>query len=256
MGSLKYLRYYYRILNKAFLEKRHKREKVFEYEGHHVKLNCLGGKLIVLLTAREHYLAHFLLYKHYKSNGNKNTKIKSARAFNSMTFQSGDNIKRYTSHTFEIARNAHYESLRGDNHPFRVNGVPEDFGKKVSKGMEKLSDEWRENAAENMLKVRSNVTPEQEAKRIEKVKEVMSQRTGEKNSMYGKPCSDENKKKKSEKMKGIKKSEEHCKNISLGWQKRKDVICHYCEKTSKNAGGMKRFHFENCKLKDKGNKNE
>lgn len=256
MGSLKYLRYYYKIMNKAFLEKRERTDDNRIYEGHHVKLNCLGGKRIVLLSAREHYLAHFLLYKHYKSNGNKNTKIKSARAWKSMTFQSGDNIKRYNSHTFEIARNAHNESFRGDNHPFRVNGIPEDFGKKVSKGMEKLSDEWRENAAENMRNVRKNMTPEQEEKRRKSVSDIMSSKTGNKNPMYGKPCSEENKKKKSAKMKGVKKTEEHCKNISLGWEKRKEVICPHCGKTSKNAGGMKRFHFENCKLKDKGTEDE
>ena len=43
------------------------------YELHHIIPKCLGGTNsadnLVLLTAREHYIAHLLLYAHYKSIG-------------------------------------------------------------------------------------------------------------------------------------------------------------------------------------------
>ncbi len=45
------------------------------YEQHHILPKSLGGSNdksnIVLLTAKEHYIAHLLLYKHYKSIGGK-----------------------------------------------------------------------------------------------------------------------------------------------------------------------------------------
>lgn len=209
----------------------------------------MGGKRIVLLSAREHYIAHFLLYKHYKCNGNKNEKIKSSRAFNCMTFQSNDNIKRYNSHSFEFARKAHYNSMCGDNHPFRINGIPENFGESIANGMKKLTIEWRLSAAENMKNVRSLITEEQELKRRETVSDMCKNRIGDKNPNYGKTLSEETRKKQSESMLGKNNSKEHNKNISLGWDKRTIVECFYCGKTSKNAANMKRWHFDNCKSK-------
>lgn len=110
-----YLRHYYKLVNNAFLSNRQKCE---EFEGHHVKPYSLGGKRIVLLTAKEHYIAHYLLYKHFNKYGNKDQKIKMARAFNAMTFSSTSNIQRYTSRSFAIARKAFRESIQGINHPF------------------------------------------------------------------------------------------------------------------------------------------
>lgn len=113
---MNYLKHYTRLVRRAFHSNR-KRGDGNYYEGHHVKPKSLGGRIIVLLTAKEHYIAHFLLYKHYKKHGNKNQIIKSARAWKCMTFQSNDNIKRYTSRTFEYARIAFNESMKGKNHP-------------------------------------------------------------------------------------------------------------------------------------------
>lgn len=239
---MNYLKTYYNLLTRAKRENRQRGDGRY-YEAHHVKPNCLGGKFLVLLTAREHYIAHFLLYKHFKKHGNKNQKIKMARAWKAMTFSSHDNIERYNSHTFELARIAFNESMSGESHPF--------YGKKHSDETRKvISDkllsntEWRNNASLNMKEVRKNVTKEQEEYRINKVKEVL---TGKPNVMLNKKHTEEAKKNMSNAAIGKKKSEKHKQNISKGWEKRESKTCPHCGKESKNASVMLRWHFDNCK---------
>jgi hypothetical protein len=92
---MNYKRIYKQIVNRA------KNRKLEGYkERHHIKPKCLGGdnskKNIVTLTAREHYIVHWLLYRIYPkneglsysfwmmSNGNRGDKRKlkiSSRAF-------------------------------------------------------------------------------------------------------------------------------------------------------------------------------
>ena len=134
---MNYLKHYYRLVNRAHLEERSKKDSY--YESHHVKPKSLGGKFLVLLTAREHYIAHFLLYKHYKLYGNKNEQIKSARAFNCMTFSSADNITRYNSHTFQYARIAFNKSISGINHPMYGKKHTVDARIKIKKALSKRS---------------------------------------------------------------------------------------------------------------------
>lgn len=53
-------------------------------ETHHIVPKSLGGKNdksnLVNLTAREHYIAHLLLFKYYKSINDKNAFIKMSYA--------------------------------------------------------------------------------------------------------------------------------------------------------------------------------
>lgn len=239
---MNYLKHYIKLVRNA-KRKCRKRGDGNYYEGHHVKPKSLGGKHIVLLTAREHFIAHFLLYKHFRKHGNKNQHIKMSRAFKAMTFQSADNITRYTSKSFEYARIAFNESMKGENHPF--------FGKKHSKEtLEKISksllsnEEWRKNSSENMKNVRRNVTDEQEKHRISCVKEAL---IGKPNCMRGKKHTKEACENMREAALGKPKSDKHKENISKGWEKRKTHVCPHCGKSSKNASTMFRFHFDNCK---------
>lgn len=84
-------------------------------------------------------------------------------------------------------------------------------------------------------------------------------RSGENNPFYGKTHSEESKKKiakNSEKLTGLKKTKEHCKNISkamIGKQytkgktwKCKELTCPHCNLTGR-GGNMTRYHFDNCK---------
>ena len=77
-------------------------------EVHHIEMTAMGGLDIddnkVVLTAREHYLAHWLLHKVHRSRT-------TGAAWASMTSNKSGN--RYTSHTWAIAREAGVESHRG-----------------------------------------------------------------------------------------------------------------------------------------------
>ena len=67
------------------------------YENHHIRPKSLGGSdedsNLVLLTPKEHYIAHLLLYKYYKQFGGKALR-KMAFALVSMAASDGTNLKR------------------------------------------------------------------------------------------------------------------------------------------------------------------
>jgi len=66
----KYTKWYFGIITKAQSEQRQKGGDVY-YECHHILPKCMGGtyanKNLVLLTAREHFVCHWLLTKMTRS---------------------------------------------------------------------------------------------------------------------------------------------------------------------------------------------
>jgi group I intron endonuclease len=48
---------------------------------------------------------------------------------------------------------------------------------------------------------------------------------------------------------GKPKSIEHKLKMSKAWSTKKEILCPYCTKVSKNAANMQRWHFNNCKNK-------
>lgn len=80
-------------------------------ERHHIIPRSLGGTNnkvnLVNLTAREHYIAHLLLWKLYKAFGNKNAFYKMASAITRLingNSQTKLNISQYNSRLYEKAR--------------------------------------------------------------------------------------------------------------------------------------------------------
>lgn len=101
---MNYQRIYCQIIFRAQL----RGEPDCYFEKHHIIPRSLGGgnakSNIVKLTAREHYLAHWLLYKIHRTSS-------MATAWYFMrTHSTGE---RYTSHTFKYARIAHAKSITG-----------------------------------------------------------------------------------------------------------------------------------------------
>ena len=97
----------YDLIYKNLIEtrKRLKRSKELSYfEEHHILPRCLGGKddadNLVLLTAREHFIAHRLLCKIYKEVHN----LKLAVLFMS-TLKRGDQPLKINSRTYDYLRN-------------------------------------------------------------------------------------------------------------------------------------------------------
>jgi len=66
---MNYIRIYNQIINKA---KNRIIQDLQYYENHHIIPKCMGGSNkkdnLVKLTAREHFICHWLLFKEYKTS--------------------------------------------------------------------------------------------------------------------------------------------------------------------------------------------
>jgi hypothetical protein len=92
----KYTKWYFQIIEKAKSQNRIKSKDVY-YESHHIIPRCMNGSNkshnLVLLTAREHFICHYLLCKMADKNQNW---YKLMNAFNYMKSQSkSHNNNRY-----------------------------------------------------------------------------------------------------------------------------------------------------------------
>jgi len=117
-----YDKLYYNFMNSRKSMNRRKYDGVY-YEAHHIIPECMGGEgktwqwkrhpNIVLLTAKEHFIAHRILYKIYPEDKN------IALAFWGMCNQKNKKIKRYipSSRSYEEARLAFLKNNTGDNNP-------------------------------------------------------------------------------------------------------------------------------------------
>jgi hypothetical protein len=98
-------------------------------EKHHVFIRAIFGEnnRVVYLTAREHFIAHLLLWKTCRKRyGVQHWKTaKAGKALQSMSMKSRFTNKRVAtnSRTFEMVRTANIESMLGDNHWSRKEGA-------------------------------------------------------------------------------------------------------------------------------------
>lgn len=147
---MNYLKVYCNLIRKAekrgYIKKKAKEQGIY-VEGYHIFPVSIFGKndRIVYLTAREHYIAHFLLEKIYtKRCGNSNWKTKKMiyafwamnnqknnlqpRYFNSILYEDAkikfNNIAKKYKHTEETKKKIS-EKLKnlGVNHPSRNNEI-------------------------------------------------------------------------------------------------------------------------------------
>ena len=207
-------------------------------EVHHIIPRCLGGDNsqdnLVRLTAREHFIAHQLLYMHYRTPA-------LAHAWYSMLRCDTNQHRNYTSRQHEAAKKAHIDTLKvtmlGENNPF--------YGKKHSDETRKLLSEkvkdWYSN--NKVPKERIDNWIEKVAKRPASEKQKMAASRSSKNKVMLKNihtgvCIK------------VDKSEALCYD-TLTWKnpaaisQRKDV-CVHCGIESV-AGNIKRWHNDNCK---------
>lgn len=97
------------------------------YESHHIKPRWLGGSddenNLVLLTAREHYLAHYLLFLHYRDRS-------SSAAF--MIMNTSCNMNYRDSKKYAEVREFQSKKMMGDNNPSKRIEVRKKISEKVS----------------------------------------------------------------------------------------------------------------------------
>lgn len=110
---------YLKVYN-ALIEKRKLVPPKEYFERHHIKPKSLFPELakdksnLVKLTYREHYLAHHLLYRYYKSIGDKNASFKMGNAWMLMC-KNGDGL-HVSINDFEKAKKYCNEEKRNFHH--------------------------------------------------------------------------------------------------------------------------------------------
>lgn len=123
---------YARIYNNLVENAQSRQHPLDYYETHHIVPQSLGGNNdnsnLVELCAREHFIAHWLLYKIYQGTKYEH---KMTHAWNMMLAVNSQQ-KRYTSHSYRYAKLAHSRSMQGDNNPAKRNDVRQAISKALT----------------------------------------------------------------------------------------------------------------------------
>lgn len=211
----KYTLWYHGIISKAKNENRVKLPKTdplyVYYESHHIIPESMGGVAKILLTAKEHFICHWLLTKMCQE---KDDRTKMLRAFSMMTLKNKHQKKRnITSTQYKATRKARSEAMMINNpmHDPKVKA-------KVSKSNSKPYSE--------------KFSAEKAVELSQKQSERMS---GEKHHFFGKEHPNKGK---------AIHNQEFKDRLSKPKEK---VQCPHCGK----IGGkpvMIRYHFDMCKL--------
>lgn len=251
----KYTNTYFKIIKAA-----QARTSIDGYtENHHIIPKCLGGSNekdnLVRLTAREHFICHYMLTKMVSSTRHR---FQLGKAFNCMLYVSKPGQPRYkvSSRSFESFRK-HYSKLfseqqKGDKNPMYGKVVSEETRKKLSIALKNCgyvpSDEIRRKlSAANKGKIVSKETRD----KISNAKK--GQGSGENNPMFGVAHTDESKKKMSDAKKGSvawNKGKNHTDEtrlkIAARAKNRQRQVCSHCG-IECDVSNYKRWHGDNCK---------
>jgi hypothetical protein len=96
-------------------------------EKHHIFIKAIFGEndRVVYLTAREHFIAHLLLWKACRKRyGKQHWKTaKAGKAVQAMSMKSKHTKNRQTGRLYEVAKKANSESMTGDLHWSRQEGA-------------------------------------------------------------------------------------------------------------------------------------
>jgi 5-methylcytosine-specific restriction endonuclease McrA len=225
---MNYLRIYNKIIKRA-------KNRINDgyIEKHHIIPKSMGGSNnisnIVELTPREHFLAHWLLYRIYPQNKSM------IYAFWMMS----NRFKNLSSSAYEESKIAFSKAtskrMSGENHPMFNKNHSQETIDKISYSRKEQGNYWNGKTH----------TPESKSK--------MS--VSAKNRNMSEEAKAARNQKLSESASGVKKSEEHKKNIALAkvgannpmyGKKAKQVTCPHCNKTL-GVNMASRYHFKNCK---------
>lgn len=258
---MNYKKIYDNLCFKAKSENRLKGKGVY-YEAHHIIPKCLGGEgknnqynkhpNLVLLTAKEHYVAHKLLHFIHPDN------LKLSRAFWSMVafHKKGRNYK-VTSREYAELQKISSMAMSGKNNPlFKMERNPfsnPDFIKRNSE---------RNRGSKHSEETRKKIS---NSRKGIKLSEEHKKAIGDKQRGVSK--NPESVKKAAEKNRGKKRSLEFVKMMSeirLGipaphtseTNKRMNTQKYMCTHCGREIGGRAnfiRFHNDNCKFKGHGN---
>lgn len=195
------------------MEKARQRGKVEGYkERHHIIPRCMGGsnkkENLVELTAREHYVAHRLLWMAYRTRA-------MATAFHMMTRSQHLHQRKFTNRQYETARIAVSEASKGRT-------VSEETRRKLSEASKNISEETRKKIGEAgkgrtvSEETRKKISESKKGKKRpeEVIRKMKEGRRGIPAWNKGKSPSEETRKKISKALKGRTYSDEYKKKMS------------------------------------------
>ena len=244
----KYTETYYNIVNRAS-----QRTLDGYTETHHIIPKSLGGSddpdNLVCLTAREHFLCHWLLTKMVKGKRNQWSMI---NALGMMMWSENDNQQRYkiNARLYEQLKRKHSEAkswaMTGERNP--------QYGKKWSEERKQAFKEKRAKQAPMSDEAREKIRQSKLGKsRDEETKRKISEskkgtQIGKLNNMYGKTHSEETRRKQSDAAKGRKYSKETIEKraAKIRGKKRPTKTCPYCNSTVA-VNTYARWHGDRCK---------
>ena len=131
----------YRKLYENLIETRKNRilDENEYYENHHIIPKSLGGsdkkENLIYLTAREHFIAHHLLYKCAKDT---NERMKMGRAIQFLCYgNKGQTEKKITARQYEIAKKILSNEMKGTSYAkgLKHGPVPEERKIRISKAL-------------------------------------------------------------------------------------------------------------------------
>jgi hypothetical protein len=109
-----------------------KKSKELYLENHHIVPKWMGGdntkNNLVLLTAKEHFIAHLFLWKIHRNRSSALALHKMAKSNNPLQ------ERKFTSKQFEQARLAFVETQTGDKNWSKINGSPNKGKSSPNKG--------------------------------------------------------------------------------------------------------------------------
>lgn len=210
-------------------------------EKHHIVPRSEGGRdneeNIVNLSAREHFICHWLLHR-------MDTSIRSrAVSFWLMARNTGSSKQNRTqlvsSRAYEEARKAFSESMKGENSPLYGTTMSEEVKEKIRKKVKgfKHSDEAKRKVSERL---KGRPKPPRSEEHCRKLSEYAKTRP---------PKSEETRRKQGDSLRGIVRSEDTKKKLSERARNRTKKTCPHCGKIG-DPGLMVLWHFDNCRKKN------
>ena len=215
----KYTKWYYQIIENA-----RSRESIEGYtEKHHIIPKSLGGSNdqinLVILTAREHFICHWLLTKMTKGK-NRSKMSYACKLMLQIKNQSQTSRYKPKSIMYKLIQESLNTNLKN----------------------RKFSNEWREKLSDS-AKIRCK--NESEQIKIARAKKLIEYNKNQKG--IPKPWQAGNKNTFAKKEIKQKIKDSNIKKYGYPNPSQIPYICEHCNKSGKGLAGYKRWHGENCK---------
>ena len=222
-------------------------------ESHHIHPRSLGGSdepiNLVELTAREHFICHWLLVK--MTTGQDHHKMLNALRMMRAEKQGQQRYNtKITARVYESIKQEYAElqskTFKGKGNGFYGKTHTEDARRRISE-----ANKGRVQPLDEKERQRAAITGRQRKPFTEEHKTKMSvAKQGENNSNYGKTASNETRKKIGDKIRGRKQTPEEklARSLANIGKKRKKKLCPHCKKEVA-VNGYARWHGPACRAR-------